>query len=92
MRTFLRDFLERIDRVVAFANTDNLNEALFLMGMHHLAEVEQFQFQAARRQACKLMQRPQKGYRYGDLKRRNGFRITVANMLPPGRNLSGGWR
>ncbi len=54
----LRDLSDRFSRATAFANTDNLGDALRLMEERHSAEVEQRRSDLARCASLRTMNRP----------------------------------
>jgi hypothetical protein len=56
--SLLRDFFDRFFRATAFANIDNLGDALRSMEQRHLAEIELRQIQERQHLALRLSHRP----------------------------------
>jgi len=80
MLALLREFFSRFSRAAAFANTDNLGDALRLMGERHLIEVERRHYAVAHSAARKIMNRPQPSSRVrasGALRQKQRSEVSV---------------
>lgn len=82
--TLLHDLGSRLSRATAFANTDNLGDALRLMQERHLDEVAQCHAEVVRRATLKKMNRP-----WPSLPRRDGAVVRgVARAAASGKFLA----